>query len=71
MSFYQTLEDLIDVTSIGPSPPERFDASCFNGEYVTNDIDVAYLEMLRAKRNDGAKKTSAPTEVVGLHNGEA
>ena len=69
--FYQTLEDLIDVTSIGPSPPERFDASCFNGEYVTQDIDASYLETLRARRNDGAKASSASTEVVGLHNGEA
>ena len=69
--FYQTLEDLVDVTSIGPSPPERFDASCFDGDYVTQDIDATYLENLRARRNDGAKASSASTEVVGLHNGEA
>ena len=59
------------MTSIGPAPPERFDASCFNGEYVTQDIDASYLETLRARRNDGAKATRASTEVVGLHNGEA
>ena len=33
--FYQTLEDLIEVTSI--NGPQAWDTSCFNGEYVTGD----------------------------------
>jgi len=34
----------------------RFDCSVFNGEYVTNDIDEAYLDNLRLCRSDAMKK---------------
>ena len=36
----------------------KFDTSCFNGEYVTGDIDDDYLERLQQARNDSAKKKS-------------
>ena len=32
-----------------------FDTSCFDGHYVTGDIDDDYLENLRKLRNDGTK----------------
>jgi amidophosphoribosyltransferase len=32
-----------------------FDASCFDGKYVTGDIDEAYLDRLEAARNNSAK----------------
>lgn len=39
---------------------EQFDMSCFDGVYVTGDIDEAYLERLEAKRHalDASKKKS-------------
>ena len=33
----------------------RFDCSCFDGEYVTGDIDAAYLDNLEASRSKPAK----------------
>ncbi len=67
--FYQSLEDLVEATKIGPSPPQRFDTSCFSGEYVTGDIDDAYLERLHMSRNDAAKRESSEDdEVIDLHN---
>ena len=70
--FYQTLEDLIEATSIGENPPTRFDTSCFNGEYITGDIDEAYLERLFISRNDMAKvQSSEDDEIVDMHNDTA
>jgi len=39
---------------------QRFDSSCFTGEYVTGDIDRDYLECLARERSDAAK-TNVPT----------
>ena len=67
--FYQTLEDLIEATSIGENSPSRFDTSCFNGEYVTGDIDQDYLDALFSSRNDTAKiDSSEDDEIVDMHN---
>lgn len=44
---YQTVEDLLAAGhEMGQSSIKRFDASCFDGNYVTGDIDVAYLERM-------------------------
>ncbi len=41
--FYQNLEDLKhSITDLNPAI-QCFDASCFNGEYITNDISDEYL----------------------------
>ena len=53
--FYQTLEDLIESTHQKNNEIEGFDSSCFNGEYVTGDIDQTYLQRLHQQRNDAAK----------------
>jgi amidophosphoribosyltransferase len=67
--FYQSLDDLVDATQIGEDAPTRFDTSCFSGEYVTGDIDDAYLERLFASRNDAAKfQSSEDDEVIDMHN---
>lgn len=67
---YQDLADL--EASVRESNPRlgRFDVSCFIGEYVTGDIDHAYLAELSAERNDGAKaqRESADEGVPELHN---
>ena len=40
---------------------ERFDASCFDGDYVSGDVDDAYLEALSgAGRGKGRKGATAP-----------
>ena len=48
--FYQTLEDLIEVTKQPTSLYHRL-ISCFNGEYITGDIDSGYLQKLEDARN--------------------
>ncbi len=56
--FYQELDDLVDaVTRCNPAISE-FDASCFNGQYVTGDITRAYLQQVDNDRNDDAKDTA-------------
>jgi amidophosphoribosyltransferase len=66
--FYQTLDDLIDVTSINGQ--QVWDTSCFNGEYITGDIDQEYLDKLERQRNDAAKVSSDDSNEGGidLHN---
>ena len=55
---YQDLADVI--TAVIPSDEEnstrQFDCSVFDGQYVTNDIDEAYLDNLKLCRSDAIKK---------------
>jgi amidophosphoribosyltransferase len=71
---YQDLDDLIAAAREGNPHIERFDCSVFNGEYVTGDIDEAYLDALQSARSDAAKKKKngegAPeSTIVDLSNG--
>ena len=69
--FYQTLEDLIEVTLQPTSTVNAFDSSCFDGVYITGAIDDAYLQRLHDKRNDAAKSVADPEDSgVDLHNDE-
>jgi len=52
---YQDLDDLIDAVGKGNPRIKSFDTSCFNGEYVTGDVDEAYLDDLSKARQDSAK----------------
>lgn len=69
---YQDLEDLIAaVNKKGKTDIDRFDASVFNGEYVTGDVNSKYLMQLEQKRNDGAKEleeSGSDRNVLDLHN---
>jgi amidophosphoribosyltransferase len=66
---YQDLSDLIAAVRRGNPEIREFDTSCFNGEYVTGDIDQIYLERLSHHRNDHAKAgRDAPAAMIGLHN---
>ena len=57
---YQDLADLIQaVQSVSHGRLNQFDASCFNGEYVTGDIDTAYLDALEDNRKR-AKQDAKP-----------
>ena len=47
---YQELDDLEkSIRNLNPSLGQ-FESSCFNGQYVTGDIDAAYLERLSQTR---------------------
>ncbi|MBV6272019.1 amidophosphoribosyltransferase [Alcaligenaceae bacterium CGII-47] len=49
---YQDLENLEQtLRDLNPSM-KHFESSCFNGQYVTGDIDAAYLDRLSAARGD-------------------
>ncbi len=52
---FQTLGDLVDAVGMGNRTIERFETSVFNGEYITGDIDQAYLELIEEMRNDDSK----------------
>jgi amidophosphoribosyltransferase len=52
---YQDLDDLIAAVGRGNTRIERFDTSCFNGEYVTGDVTPDYLRALEEARNDSTK----------------
>ncbi len=50
---YQDLEDLkAAVRKTNPAIAE-FDASCFDGRYITGDITPQYLDVIEARRGDG------------------
>lgn len=59
---YQDLDDLIECSSGINDQVKEFDCSVFNGDYITADIDQAYLERLHASRNDTTKSQSAADE---------
>lgn len=52
---YQDLDDLIKAVQHGNNTIKQFDCSCFNGEYITGDVDAAYLDHLEQLRSDAAK----------------
>ncbi|MBR9912065.1 MAG: amidophosphoribosyltransferase [Gammaproteobacteria bacterium] len=74
---YQSLEDLIAASSEGNENVTEFDCSVFTGEYVTGDVDQAYLDQLDSARNDGNKRKSdkaierGSNALIGLHNDNA
>ena len=49
---YQDLPDLIEAAREGNPRITRFDASCFDGCYVTGDVDAEYLARVEHHRND-------------------
>ena len=67
---FQSLEDLISAVKIGNPEIKSFDTSVFDGNYVTNDIDQAYLERLDALRNNTSKEESDKDadSILDMHN---
>ncbi|MDC3332709.1 amidophosphoribosyltransferase [bacterium] len=70
---YQDIDDLTASSAEGNPEIAGFDCSVFNGEYITGDVDQAYLERLDQQRNDDskAKRGSMSEAVLGLHNDDA
>jgi amidophosphoribosyltransferase len=66
---YQDLDDLIDAVRRGNKNIKKFDTSCFSHDYVTGDIDEAYLERIEAMRNDGAQgQRNAENFIIEMQN---
>ena len=70
---YQDLDDLVACSLEGNDSVDGFDCSVFSGEYMTGDVDQAYLDRIDSERNDEAqaRKRAALQEegaVVGIHN---
>ena len=52
---YQSIEDLKASTHEGNPHVHDFECSAFDGNYITGDIDEAYLARVSAARNDLSK----------------
>jgi amidophosphoribosyltransferase len=61
---YQDLPDLIEAAREGNPAIKRFDASCFDGVYVTGDVDQDYLAHIEQQRCDAAKAARRRTEAA-------
>lgn len=60
---YQDLENLEQTLRDLNPAMQRFESSCFNGQYVTGDIDAAYLERLSVTRgNQAAHELEEPED---------
>ncbi|MCB1683695.1 MAG: amidophosphoribosyltransferase [Pseudomonadales bacterium] len=73
MLVYQRISDLITSAREGNPSIGRFDCSVFDGDYVTGDIDDAYLERLSLERSDSMKQRrdtelNPDQTVIELHN---
>lgn len=51
---YQDLDALVHDVRLSNPVIEDFDCSCFDGNYVTGDINETYLARIEAARSDGA-----------------
>ena len=52
---YQDLDDLREAVRKGNPDIKQFDSSCFDGKYITCDVDDDYFRRLSALRSDAAK----------------
>jgi amidophosphoribosyltransferase len=64
---YQNTDDLVACAVEGNPLITRYECSIFDGDYVTGDIDDAYLERLSFNRND-LMKQRRETEYSGDHS---
>ncbi len=63
---YQDMDALIeDVQSVNPRV-KNFEASCFNGEYITGDITREYLDGVEQQRRDGVKLATSAAAATQL-----
>ncbi|MBS1218605.1 MAG: glutamine phosphoribosyl pyrophosphate amidotransferase [Proteobacteria bacterium] len=72
---FQDLNDLIEAVRKRNPAITRFDASVFDGDYVTGDVNRGYLDMLEKRRADSAKHPAdvddaddSESPVLELHN---
>ena len=67
---YQDLEKLIESTQTSDVHINSFDLSCFNGKYVTGDVNQEYLDHIEGMRNDSAKskREASDENLIDLTN---
>ncbi|MCC6076814.1 amidophosphoribosyltransferase [Pseudomonas sp. GCM10022188] len=66
---YQDLDDLKEAVGGGKIKIAQFDSAVFDGNYVTGDVNEAYLNRIEQARNDLAKgKQGAASAIIDLHN---
>ena len=67
---YQDLEKLIESTQTGDVHINSFDLSCFNGKYVTGDVNQEYLDHIEGMRNDSekSKREASYENLIDLTN---
>ena len=63
---YQDLADLIAAVRSVNNKIERFDASCFDGHYITGDVTEAYLARLEGQRDGTQAATPSPQMDLNL-----
>ena len=59
---YQDLDKLTETTQSENLSVTRFDLSCFDGEYVTGDVNQKYLDHIEDTRRDNAKSQRESNE---------
>jgi amidophosphoribosyltransferase len=65
---YQDLSDLIAAVKAVNPQLQQFDASCFDGHYITGDVSEAYLSRLEGQRSGTIPIVpSPPTRQMGLN----
>ncbi len=63
---YQDLEALeANVLALNPNIKD-FDSSCFDGHYVTGDVDTAYLNRIESLRRDSTQTTRPPNSTTQM-----
>ena len=67
---FQDLSDLIDAVSELNPEVKRFETSVFDGNYITCDVDNAYLQRIDNMRNEDSKNQGIQAELTNLemHN---
>ncbi len=61
---YQAVDDLVAAVRQGNPALERFDCSCFTGEYVTENVTTDYLDWLAQSRCEAARTPATPREAA-------
>ena len=65
--FYQDLDALLeDVRACNPAV-QNFDASCFDGKYITGGVSAEYLAGIEANRHDGETRMAGGGESNESH----
>ena len=63
---YQDLQALeANVLALNPNIQD-FDSSCFDGHYVTGDVDTSYLERIESLRKDATQTTRPPNSTTQM-----
>ena len=66
---YQNLDDLIWSVQQGNPKITTFDASCFDGQYVTKDVNSDCLKNIKAQRHNNAKINASEQEAdINCHD---